>query len=77
MAEAKSLLSLIARGYAAGREDAATEALCFILSRSDSARDGALPSFLVIMVIPCLSLALAHSVWCTARIRTWPASTDD
>ena len=38
MAEAKSLLSLIARGYAAGREDAATEALCFILSRSDSAR---------------------------------------
>ena len=34
MAEAKSLLSLIARGYAAGREDAATEALCFILSRS-------------------------------------------
>ena len=31
MAEAKSLLSLIARGYAAGREDAATEALCFIL----------------------------------------------
>ncbi len=39
MAEAKSLLSLIARGYAAGREDAATEALCFILSRSDSARD--------------------------------------
>ena len=39
MAEAKSLLSLIARGYAAGREDAATEALCFILSRSHSARD--------------------------------------
>lgn len=39
MAEAKSLLSLIARGYAAGREDAATEALRFILSRSDSARD--------------------------------------
>ncbi|MDE2903600.1 MAG: hypothetical protein OXP73_11300 [Chloroflexota bacterium] len=39
MAEAKSLLSLIARGYAAGREDAATEALCFILSRSESARD--------------------------------------
>ena len=39
MAEAQSLLSLIARGYAAGREDAATEALCFILSRSDSARD--------------------------------------
>ena len=39
MAEARSLLSLIARGYAAGREDAATEALCFILSRSDSARD--------------------------------------
>jgi len=38
MAEAKSLLSLIARGYAAGREDAATEALCFFLSRSDSAR---------------------------------------
>ena len=38
MAEAKSLLSLIARGYAAGREDAATEALCFILSHSDSAR---------------------------------------
>ena len=38
MAEANSLLSLIARGYAAGREDAATEALCFILSRSDSAR---------------------------------------
>lgn len=38
MAEAKSLLSLIARGYAAGREDAATEALCFILSRSDAAR---------------------------------------
>ena len=38
MAEAKSLLSLIARGYAAGREDAATEALCFILSRSESAR---------------------------------------
>lgn len=37
MVEAKSLLSLIARGYAAGREDAATEALCFILSRSDSA----------------------------------------
>ena len=30
MAEAQSLLSLIARGYAAGREDAATEALCFI-----------------------------------------------
>ena len=45
MAEAKSLLSLIARGYAAGREDAATEALCFILSRSDSARD-ALAEFL-------------------------------
>ena len=41
MAEAKSLLSLIARGYAAGREDAATEALCFIVSRSVSARDGA------------------------------------
>lgn len=39
MADAKSLLSLIARGYAAGREDAATEALCFILSRSKSARD--------------------------------------
>lgn len=39
MAEAQSLFSLIARGYAAGREDAATEALCFILSRSDSARD--------------------------------------
>lgn len=39
MAGAQSLLSLIARGYAAGREDAATEALCFILSRSDSARD--------------------------------------
>ena len=39
MAEAQSLLSLIARGYAAGREDAATEALCFILSHSDSARD--------------------------------------
>ena len=39
MAEAKSLLSRIARGYAAGREDAATEALCFIVSRSDSARD--------------------------------------
>ena len=39
MAEAKSLLSLIARGYAAGREDAATDALCFILSHSDSARD--------------------------------------
>ncbi|MDE2766955.1 MAG: hypothetical protein OXI70_02560 [Chloroflexota bacterium] len=38
MAEAKSLLSLIGRGYAAGREDAATEALRFILSRSDSAR---------------------------------------
>ena len=38
MSEAKSLLSLIARGYAAGREDAATEALCFILSHSDSAR---------------------------------------
>ena len=38
MAEAKTLLSLIARAYAAGREDAATEALCFILSRSDSAR---------------------------------------
>ena len=38
MAETKSLLSLIARGYAAGREDAATEALCYILSRSDSAR---------------------------------------
>ncbi len=38
MAEAKSLLSLIARGYAAGREDAATEALCFILSGSESAR---------------------------------------
>lgn len=38
MAEAQSLLSLIARGYAAGREDAATEALCFIVSRSDSAR---------------------------------------
>ena len=45
MAEAKSLLSLIARGYAAGREDAATEALCFIVSRSDSARD-ALAGFL-------------------------------
>lgn len=39
MAKAQSLLSLIARGYAAGREDAATEALCFILSRSDSAKD--------------------------------------
>ena len=39
MAEAKSLLSLIARGYAAGREDAATETLCYILSRSESARD--------------------------------------
>ena len=39
MSEARSLLSLIARGYAAGREDAATEALCFILSHSDSARD--------------------------------------
>ena len=39
MAESQSLLSLIARGYAAGREDAATEALCFILSHSDSARD--------------------------------------
>ena len=38
MADAQSLLSLIARGYAAGREDAATEALRFILSRSDSAR---------------------------------------
>ena len=38
MADAQSLLSLIARGYAAGREDAATEALCLILSRSDSAR---------------------------------------
>ena len=38
MAETKSLLSLIARGYAAGRENAATEALCFILSHSDSAR---------------------------------------
>ena len=38
MAEAKSLLSLIARGYAAGREDAATEALCFILSQRKSAR---------------------------------------
>ncbi|MCY3860338.1 MAG: hypothetical protein OXG25_15680 [Gammaproteobacteria bacterium] len=37
MADAKSLLSLIARGYAAGREDAATEALCSIVSRSDSA----------------------------------------
>ena len=45
MAEAKSLLSLIARGYAAGREDAATEALCFIVSRSDSAR-AALAKFL-------------------------------
>ena len=45
MAEPRSLLSLIARGYAAGREDAATEALCFILSRSDSARD-ALAEFL-------------------------------
>ena len=45
MAEAKSLLSLIARGYAAGREDAATEALCFIVSRSDSAR-AALADFL-------------------------------
>ena len=45
MAEAQSLLSLIARGYAAGREDAATEALCFILSRSDSARE-ALSEFL-------------------------------
>ena len=45
MAEAKSLLSLIARGYAAGREDAATEALCFIVSRSDSAR-AALAEFL-------------------------------
>ena len=39
MADAQSLLSLIARGYAAGREDAATEALCFILSHSESARD--------------------------------------
>ena len=45
MAEARSLLSLIARGYAAGREDAATEALCFILSRSCSAR-AALSEFL-------------------------------
>ena len=45
MAETTSLLSLIARGYAAGREDAATEALCFILSRSDSARE-ALSEFL-------------------------------
>ena len=45
MAEAKSLLSLIARGYAAGREDAATEALCFILSQSASARN-ALTEFL-------------------------------
>ena len=45
MAEANSLLSLIARGYAAGREDAATEALCFILSRSDSAK-AALAEFL-------------------------------
>ena len=45
MGEAKSLLSLIARGYAAGREDAATEALCFIVSRSDSAR-AALAEFL-------------------------------
>ncbi|MYD92507.1 MAG: hypothetical protein F4Y02_02190 [Chloroflexi bacterium] len=45
MADAQSLLSLIARGYAAGREDAATEALCFILSRSDSAR-AALSEFL-------------------------------
>ena len=45
MAEAKSLLSLIARGYAAGREDAATEALCFIVSRSVSAR-AALTEFL-------------------------------
>jgi hypothetical protein len=45
MAEAQSLLSLIARGYAAGREDAATEALCFIVSRSDSAR-AALAEFL-------------------------------
>ena len=38
MAEARSLLSLIARGYAAGRADAATEALRFILSRRQSAR---------------------------------------
>ena len=45
MAEAQSLLSLIARGYAAGREDAATEALCFIVSRSASAR-AALAEFL-------------------------------
>lgn len=45
MAEAQSLLSLIARGYAAGREDAATEALCYIVSRSDSAR-AALAEFL-------------------------------
>ena len=45
MAEPKSLLSLIARGYAAGREDAATEALCFIVSRSASAR-AALSEFL-------------------------------
>ncbi len=45
MAEPKSLLSLIARGYAAGREDAATEALCFIVSRSDSSR-AALAEFL-------------------------------
>ena len=45
MTEAKSLLSLIARGYAAGREDAATEALCFIVSRSASAR-AALSEFL-------------------------------
>ena len=45
MSQANSLLSLIARGYAAGREDAATEALCFIVSRSVSAR-AALSEFL-------------------------------
>ena len=48
-----SLLGYVARRHTTGREDAATDALCFILSRSDSARrslsellgddDGSLP----------------------------------
>ncbi len=38
MANSRSLLSLIAQWHSRGSEDAATDALCFILTRSSSAR---------------------------------------
>ena len=41
MAYKDSLLGYVARRHTTGLEDAATDALCFILSRSDSASDSA------------------------------------